>query len=109
MARTVQGLTQKEAAKVLGVCPETVLHWEKGSTEPAASDYPALVAFAGACILPHGDDLATRLVRCRLLVGLSRKAAAKVWGIDEETLAGWEAGKVVTQARHRRLLERVLA
>jgi hypothetical protein len=91
------------------VCPETVLHWEKGGTEPAASDYPALVAFAGIGILPQGNDLAVRLVRHRLLLGLSRKAAAKVWGIDEETLAGWEAGKVVTQARHQRLLERVLA
>ncbi len=105
----MQGLSQKEAAQVLGVCPETVLHWERGITEPAACDYPVLVAFAGEGILPEGSDLAARLVRHRLLAGLSRKAVAKTWGIDEETLAGWEAGKAVTQARHRRLLERVLA
>ena len=104
-----QGLTQKEAAKLLGVCSETVLHWERGSTEPAPSDYPQLVAFAGEDILPEGSDLAVRLLRHRLLAGLSRKAAAKVWDIDEETLAGWEAGKKVMQARHQRLLERVLA
>lgn len=105
----MQGLTQKEAATLLNVSPETVLHWERGSTEPAPGDYPQLVAFAGEGILPEGSDLAARLVRHRLLAGLSRKAAAKAWGIDEETLTGWEAGKVVTQARHRRLLERVLA
>ncbi|MBS6264092.1 MAG: helix-turn-helix transcriptional regulator [Clostridium sp.] len=36
-ARVNAGLTQKELAEILGVSNVTVVNWEKGVTEPSAS------------------------------------------------------------------------
>lgn len=43
--RLTRKLTQKQAAKLLGVCSNTVLHWEKNQTSPPSASIPAILAF----------------------------------------------------------------
>jgi DNA-binding transcriptional regulator YiaG len=40
-------LYQRDVAQLLGICPETILHWEKGQTCPPVRAYPAMRAFLG--------------------------------------------------------------
>ena len=41
------GLYQKDVALLLGVGPETVLHWEKGQTSPPDRSWPSIIRFLG--------------------------------------------------------------
>ncbi|MFZ5929847.1 MAG: helix-turn-helix transcriptional regulator [Pseudomonadota bacterium] len=45
--RLMRGITQKQAAKLLGVTGHTVLHWGNGPVKPANQHLPALVLFLG--------------------------------------------------------------
>lgn len=102
-------LYQRSVALLLGVSPETVLHWEKGQTCPPIGTYPAMVAFLGYDPLPPSatQGLPHSLRAFRQTRGLSVKRAARLVPIDEETWARWERGGVPT-LRHRELLARLL-
>jgi transcriptional regulator with XRE-family HTH domain len=52
--------------------------------------------------------LAEKLTRARLYLGLSRKEMAKISGIDESNLAGWETGKHQPTRRSLQKIERFL-
>jgi DNA-binding XRE family transcriptional regulator len=41
------GMTQKEAARLLGVDQWTVINWEKGRTEPVKRLVPSITLFLG--------------------------------------------------------------
>jgi transcriptional regulator with XRE-family HTH domain len=45
--RLLRKLTQKQAAKLLGVSPFTVLNWEKNKTIPPVQTIPAILRFLG--------------------------------------------------------------
>jgi len=45
--RRIRQLTQKQAAKLLGVSPFTVLNWEKNRTAPPIRAMPAILRFLG--------------------------------------------------------------
>jgi transcriptional regulator with XRE-family HTH domain len=94
-------LLQREAAAMLGVTTETVLHWEKGQTEPPASAYPAILAFLGYDPFPEPRTVGERLKAKRRVLGLSIEKAALVLGVDPGTLGDWEAGKTVLYREHR--------
>lgn len=38
-ARAIKGVTQEDAARMLGVSPSTLSKWENGETEPTASQF----------------------------------------------------------------------
>jgi transcriptional regulator with XRE-family HTH domain len=103
-AREKRGLLQREVAELIGVTPETVANWEKNKTEPVVALMPAVIRFLGyepwAEPVTQGD----RLRAWRMREGLSIDEVASRYGIDERTWAGWEAGTLPVQARHRALL-----
>lgn len=51
--RLTRKLTQKQAAKLLGVSPFTVLHWEKNRTIPPRQYMPAILRFLGYDFQPY--------------------------------------------------------
>ena len=46
-ARVRAGLKQKDAATLIGVSRQTLLSWEKGHTEPSASQIPVILETYG--------------------------------------------------------------
>ena len=59
-ARLAQGLYQAQAAELIGVTETTVIHWEKGHTEPQLWAWPAIVNFLGYDPTPAPTNLPER-------------------------------------------------
>ena len=107
--RRALGLLQKEAAVQLGVCPETVIHWEKGQTEPEIGLWPAIIRFLGYDPVPPPTTFATRLLAARRRLGLPRKVVALSLGVDDGTLGRWEQGQGNPNPGLRGKAEKMLA
>jgi transcriptional regulator with XRE-family HTH domain len=107
--RLALGLTQKQAAERLGTTPESVLHWEKGHTEPPIESIPRIVSFLGFDPLVPAPGLPGRLLAKRRKEGWSIREAAKQLGVDEETWAGWEVRRQEPTGKHGDLIERFLS
>jgi transcriptional regulator with XRE-family HTH domain len=101
--RLHRGLTQKEAAALIGVDADTVLNWEKGQTVPSSKFFSAIVYFLGYVPLPQPTTLSERLYYIRYVRGWSIKEASQVLGIHEETWAYWERGKRPQRRMQKRL------
>ena len=79
-------LTQKQAAKRLGVNPWTVLNWEKDHTEPPIESMPTIIRFLGYDPFPEPKNIPERLLTKRRAMGWSIREAARRLGVDEGCL-----------------------
>ena len=77
---------------MLGISPETLLHWEKGQTAPDVVLYPRILAFLGYDPFPAPQSLPERLLAKRRAMGWTIKEAAQELGVDEGTWIAWECG-----------------
>lgn len=103
-------LRQVEVAELLGVCEETIVHWERNQTTTIPPEcLPRVIAFLGYNPIPLGESLAAHLKHWRMSRGLSQKKAARVIGVDPGTLSGWERGVPIKQARHHERVGKVLS
>ena len=93
----------------MGVCQETVIHWEKGQTEPEIGLWPAIIRFLGYDPVPPPTTFAARLLAARRRLGLPRKEAALRLGIDGGTLGRWEQGQGNPNPQLQARAERMLA
>ena len=84
-------LTQSEAAKQLRVCPNTVLNWETGHTQPPVEAVPVILGFLGYDPFPEPQTLPERLLAKRRAFGLTIRQAAQQLGVDEGTWGAWGA------------------
>jgi transcriptional regulator with XRE-family HTH domain len=91
-ARQLQGIRQKDAARILGVGHFTYMTWEKDQKVPFARYYPAIVSFIGYDPLPEPTTDGERRKRERLLFGLTSQEMADRLGIDQGTLLRRERG-----------------
>ena len=105
--RRALGLRQKDAARRMGVDEATVVHWEKGQTQPQIDLWPAIIHFLGYDPVPPPTTFAARLLAARRRLGLSRRAMARKLGVDDGTLGRWEQGGAPIE-RLRAGAERVL-
>lgn len=101
-------LYQRDAAKLLNITPETLLHWEKGQTEPPVSAYPAIRQFLEYDPCPEAQTLAQKLIQKRRERGWTIKAAALAVGVDPTTWGDWEAGDTILFQRHRQIIAQLL-
>ncbi len=102
------GLSQGQAATVLGVRSWTVLNWEKGHTEPPTKAYKAIIRFLGYEPYPAPQTLRERLQALRRTEGWSIREAASRIGVDEGTWGSWERAGKVAWPRYRALINRFL-
>ena len=107
--RLMRRLSQKRAARVLGVKSWTVLNCEKGHTEPPIESIPAILRFLDYDPFPTPIGLSDRLLAKRRAMGWSIKEAARRFGVDVGTWGAWERGAVSPWPRYCRLLDRFLA
>lgn len=101
-------VTQKEAARLIGVDPFTVLNWEKGRTEPPISAIPGILKFLGYDPYPKPKNLPEKLLAKRRVMGWSIKEAARRIGADEATWSAWERGTSVPKGRNAELINTYL-
>lgn len=99
------GLTQKKAAKMIGVCEDTFRFWETGRVEPFITYYPKIIAFLGYVPFSiNTNTLAGKIFSYRILNGLSQEALATKVGLDESTIVELEKGE---QRPFKRTLEKL--
>jgi magnesium chelatase family protein len=84
------GLRQIEAAERMGISEHTIVHWERGTTKPEITRYPAIISFLGHEPWPEPTSYAAKLTAARRRRGWSMKRAAHTIGVDEGTLLRWE-------------------
>jgi DNA-binding transcriptional regulator YiaG len=98
-------LSQREAARILGVGLATVRNWERGRAEVHDAYRPRVIRFLGFDPNPV-RSFPERIRAARHATGLSRKALALRLGLDPGTVRAWEAGRGSSgQGRVRRALE----
>jgi len=102
------GLFQRQVAEQVGVDATCVVNWENNATHPAIRFMPSIIRFLGYNPSPKPDSLGERLITWRTTLGIRRRAAAKLMGVDEATLARWEKGEREPGRKHSNIVARVL-
>jgi transcriptional regulator with XRE-family HTH domain len=87
------GLLQREAAERMGIGTETYANWEKGKTEPVASQFRPVVAFLGYDPTPAPSTLAERLQAKRRTLGVTFSQVARYLEWNTGTLARYLSGR----------------
>ncbi len=102
-------LLQKEVGQRTGGSVSDVWNWENNRVTPAVKFIPAIIAFLRYNPMPEPMALPERLVWFRQGRGWTQKVFAKVLGVDQTTLAGWERGERTPTGRFRTLVVSALA
>jgi transcriptional regulator with XRE-family HTH domain len=103
------GLTQKEAAREIGVDAATLRYWENNQTSPQTYLVPRIVSFLGYLPYVPPESFPEWLRTCRRALGLSRKKLAEKLGVDTSTVSSWETGKHKPIEESRRRIEAFIA
>ena len=103
------GLLQREAAERMGILTETYLNWEKGHTEPVASQFRPVVAFLGYDPTPGPKTLAERLEAKRRATGMTFEQVAARLDWDPGTLTRYLNGTWRMPASRMAALEDLLS
>ena len=103
------GLTQGQAGVRLAATAVTVLHWEKGQTEPPIEAIPGIIEFLGYDPFAEPTGLSERLRAKRREMGWTIKEAARQLGVDEGTWGEWEREGCIPWQRYRTTVESFLA
>ncbi len=106
--RLALDLHQREAAEMLNVSPATLLHWEKGQTEPPVQAMPAICRFLGYSPFPDGQTVSERLLQKRREMGWAIRDAARCLGVDPGSWRDWETGKTILYRKHRSAIARLI-
>ena len=100
-ARAASGFTQEAVADALSVSTQTVRNWEAGRTEPSGRDKERLATLYGKSIewffeesIPSEIRTAARLKQARVEAGLTQRRAADLMGLDPNTIARYEGGRL---------------
>lgn len=104
-ARRVQGLCQKEVAEQLGVCVHTIRNWETGRSSPVFIHWPAIIRFLGYDPHPAPRTIVERVYAARRQLGMTYRVIAPFFGIDRDTVWGWEQRGYLPRKRTRERIE----
>jgi DNA-binding XRE family transcriptional regulator len=103
--RLIRGLTQAQAAAIIGVSSFTIINWEKDRTQPPVEASPAILSFLGYDPFPLPETLPERLLAKRRVMGWTIAEAAHRLGVDGETWGAWEFGRITPRLRYLQALE----
>lgn len=92
----------------MGVCPNTLLNWEKDYIKPKVVCWPAIIRFLGYDPNPTPTDLGERMKAKRRQMGWTLLEASKTAGMDEGTWRNVESGVRAVTSRIRSTLEMLL-
>lgn len=99
--RQAKGLKKTEAAKIFGVTPEAICHWESGKAQPQDGDMfiicEKLNLDPRMFLRKKTNPFAETLKRKRCELGLTQSDLAIKLGYHRETIAKWETGSSISK------------
>jgi len=93
----------------MGVTECCITNWELGHTEPEIGYIPAIIELIGYCPYIPTADLTARLKTVRWAYGLTQEKLAKLMGVDESSLCGWERGEHHPTRKSRKVIAEFLS
>ena len=91
--RLERGLSQREAAKAIGVEVTTLRNWETNRTSPRTRYLPAVIGFLGYTPYERPASCGGWVRLVRRSAGMSQRRFAAALGVDPSTVQGWETGR----------------
>jgi transcriptional regulator with XRE-family HTH domain len=101
------GHSQEDAARIVGVAPDTLQKWEAKGVLPDPGVLDAVEGYLGVCFVRWTREIGRRLKAWRRARGLDQLRAARRIGVCLETVTKLEKGRLSTAALEVR--ERVFA
>ncbi len=99
--RQAKGLKKTEAAKIFGVTPEAIRHWESGKAQPQDGDMfiicEKLNLDPRMFLRKKTNPFAETLKRKRCELGLTQSDLAIKLGYRRETIGKWETGSSISK------------
>lgn len=99
--RKSKGLKKVEAAKIFGVTPETICHWESGKAQPQDGDMFVICEKLNLdprmFLRKKTNPFAETLKRKRCELGLTQSDLAIKLGYRIDTIAKWETGSSISK------------
>ena len=99
--RKAKGLKKVEAAKIFGVTPEAICHWESGKTQPQDGDMFVICEKLNLdprmFLRKKTNPFSEMLKRKRCEFGLTQSDLAIKLGYHRDTIAKWEAGSSISK------------
>ncbi len=99
--RQAKGLKKIEAAKIFGVTPETICHWESGKAQPQDGDMFVICEKLNLdprmFLRKKTNHFAEMLKRKRCETGLTQSDLAIKLGYHRDTIAKWETGSSISK------------
>lgn len=99
--RKSKGLKKVEAAKIFGVTPETICHWESGKAQPQDGDMFVICEKLNLdprmFLRKKTNSFAEKLKRKRCELRLTQSELAIKLGYRRDTIAKWEAGRSISK------------
>jgi transcriptional regulator with XRE-family HTH domain len=92
------GHIQNEAAEQIGVCPDTLQHWEADGVLPDPGVLDAVESYLGLCFVRWTRAIGPRLKAWRKARGLDQLRAARRIGVCLETVTKLEKGRLAIAA-----------
>jgi len=87
------GLLQKDVAKIIGVCEDSITGWENNRGKPYIRHYPKIIQFLDYFPFEVSTStLAGRIKKYRFENGLSQEDLAKELNVNESTVHHYEKG-----------------
>lgn len=88
--RLERGLFQKDVARLVGVCTDTVTNWEKSRSSPDLRTFPRVLEFLGYDPHDQASSAGEAVRHERERRGLSLPRAAAQLSVDPGSLRKWE-------------------
>ncbi|HEU4064527.1 TPA: helix-turn-helix transcriptional regulator [Streptococcus pneumoniae] len=99
--RKAKGLKKVEAAKIFGVTPEAICHWESGKAQPQDGDMFVICEKLNLdprmFLRKKTNPFAEMLKRKRCELGLTQSELAVKLGYRRDTIAKWETGSSISK------------
>lgn len=103
------GILQKDVAKLIGICEDSITNWENNRSEPYVKHYPKIIQFLGYVPFEVDDTTLGGKIRLyRYLNGLSQEGLAIQLGINESTVFQYEKNKHMPSIKTLKIIESLL-
>lgn len=107
--RIEKRLLQKDIARILGVCEDTVTGWETRSKNPMMCQMPGIFQMLG-CFPIHFsvETFGGKITFYRYLKGITPKEFGLLVGADASTVRAWEANKNSPHMQRKKIIENII-